>query len=190
MPTWYSTVFAEPTVRNCETCGSNMIPYPLSTGSKCGDPMYFNFECNSTTGQVQFKVPGGAYRVTSINPETLTFVIQLKEADCSSRSLIPPLDPPFRIIDVCKEVGTDHFGSEMSLKNSIEVEISWDPPSEPACTSSADCKDWPNSTCGTRDGMRRCFCNENFKWNSSSLNCTQGEDSVHQVSYQICLLGR
>ncbi|WJZ99594.1 hypothetical protein VitviT2T_018022 [Vitis vinifera] len=164
----------KPTVRNCETCGSNMIPYPLSTGSKCGDSTYFNFECNNTTGQVQFKVPGGAYRVTSINPETLTFVIQLKEADCSSRSLIPPLNPPFHLTDVCKEVGTDNFGSEMSLKNSIEVEISWDPPLEPVCTSSADCKDWPNSTCGTRDGTRRCFCNENFKWNSSSLNCTQG----------------
>eukprot|EP00261_Vitis_vinifera_P037743 XP_019078986.1 PREDICTED: G-type lectin S-receptor-like serine/threonine-protein kinase At4g03230 isoform X2 [Vitis vinifera] len=172
----------KPTVRNCETCGSSMIPYPLSTGSKCGDPMYFNFECNSTTGQVQFKVPGGAYRVTSINPETLRFVIQLKEADCSSRSLIPPLDPPFRITDACKEVGTDHFGSEMSLKNSIEVEISWDPPSEPACTSSADCKDWPNSICGTRDGMSRCFCNENFKWNSSSLNCTQGVKPADQKS--------
>ncbi|RVW57774.1 G-type lectin S-receptor-like serine/threonine-protein kinase [Vitis vinifera] len=164
----------KPTVRNCETCGSNMIPYPLSTGSKCGDSTYFNFECNNTTGQVQFKVPGGAYRVTSINPETLTFVIQLKEADCSSRSLIPPLNPPFHLTDVCKEVGTDNFGCEMSLKNSIEVEISWDPPLEPVCTSSADCKDWPNSTCGTRDGTRRCFCNENFKWNSSSLNCTQG----------------
>ncbi|RVW18001.1 G-type lectin S-receptor-like serine/threonine-protein kinase [Vitis vinifera] len=164
----------KPTVRNCETCGSNMIPYPLSSGSKCGDSTYFNFECNSTTGQVQFKVPGGAYRVTSINPETLTFVIQLKEADCSSRSLIPPLNLPFHLTDVCKEVGTDNFGSEMSLKNSIEVEISWDPPLEPVCTSSADCKDWPNSTCGTRDGTRRCFCNENFKWNSSSLNCTQG----------------
>eukprot|EP00261_Vitis_vinifera_P037742 XP_019078985.1 PREDICTED: G-type lectin S-receptor-like serine/threonine-protein kinase At4g03230 [Vitis vinifera] len=162
------------TLRNCETCGSNMIPYPLSTGSKCGDSTYFNFECNNITAQVQFKVPGGPYRVTSINPETLTFVIQLKEADCSSRSLIPPLNPPFHLTDVCKEVGTDNFGSEMSLKNSIEVEISWDPPLEPVCTSSADCKDWPNSTCGTRDGTRRCFCNENFKWNSSSLNCTQG----------------
>ncbi|KAL6330201.1 hypothetical protein AAG906_040122 [Vitis piasezkii] len=139
----------ESTVRNCQTCGSNMIPYPLSTGSKCGDPMYFNFECNITTGQVQFKVPGGTYRVTSINPETLTFVIQLKESDCSSRSLIdkiPPLNPPFHMTNVC---------------------------TVPVCTSSADCKDWPNSNCRTQNGTTKCFCNEKFKWNGSSLDCTQ-----------------
>ena len=101
-----------------------MIPYPLSTGSKCGDPMYFNFECNITTGQVQLKVPGGTYRVTSINPETLTFVIQLKESDCSSRSLInkiPPLNPPFHMTNVCTVVKIDNFGSEKSLENSIEI---------------------------------------------------------------------
>ena len=177
MFTWDFLVFTEPTKRNCENCGSNMIPYPLSTGSKCGDPMYSNFECNTTTGQVWFQVPGGPYRVTSIDPESLTFEIQLKDADCSSRSLnnkIPPLDPPFRMTGVCKEVGTDNSGSKMSLKkNGIVVEISWKPSLEPVCTSSADCKDWKNSTCRTRMGMRRCFCNENFAWNSSSLNCVQ-----------------
>eukprot|EP00261_Vitis_vinifera_P037744 XP_019078987.1 PREDICTED: G-type lectin S-receptor-like serine/threonine-protein kinase At4g03230 isoform X1 [Vitis vinifera] len=167
----------ESTVRNCQTCGSNMIPYPLSTGSKCGDPMYFNFECNITTGQVQLKVSGGTYRVTSINPETLTFVIQLKESDCSSRSLIdkiPPLNPPFHMTNVCTVVKIDNFGSEKSLENSIEIEISWDPPLEPVCTSSADCKDWPNSNCRTQNGTTKCFCNEKFKWNGSSLDCTQG----------------
>ncbi|KAJ9686788.1 hypothetical protein PVL29_015575 [Vitis rotundifolia] len=156
----------ESTVRNCQTCGSNMIPYPLSTGSKCGDPMYFNFECNITTGQVQFEVPGGTYRVTSINPETLTFVIQLKESDCSPRSLIdkiPPLNPPFHTTNVCTVVKIDNFGSEKSLENSIEIEISWDPPMEPVCTSSADCKDWPNSNCRTQNGTTKCFCNEKFK---------------------------
>ena len=64
-----------------------MISYPLSTGLNCSDLMYSNFECDTTTGQVQFKVPGGDYRVSSIDPETLTFEIQLKVADCSSRSL-------------------------------------------------------------------------------------------------------
>ena len=31
------------TVRNCEPCGTNVIPYPLSTGPNCGDPMYIAF---------------------------------------------------------------------------------------------------------------------------------------------------
>ena len=31
--------------------------------------------------------------------------------------------------------------SYLTLKNYVEIEISWDPPLEPACTSSADFKD-------------------------------------------------
>ena len=94
MFSWDFLVFTEPTTRNCETCGSNMIPYPLSNGSKCGDPNshVLHFECDTTTAQVWFKVPGGAYRVILAS---LTFEIQLKDAHCSSRSLnnkIPPLD--------------------------------------------------------------------------------------------------
>uniref|UniRef100_A0A2N9G4Q8 Receptor-like serine/threonine-protein kinase n=1 Tax=Fagus sylvatica TaxID=28930 RepID=A0A2N9G4Q8_FAGSY len=41
----------EQTVRNCNPCGTNMIPYPLSTSSNCGDPMYFSFYCNTTSGE-------------------------------------------------------------------------------------------------------------------------------------------
>lgn len=26
--------------RNCGTCGTNLFPYPLSTGEDCGDPLY------------------------------------------------------------------------------------------------------------------------------------------------------
>ena len=159
-----------------------MIPYPLSTGPKCGDPMYSNFECNTTTGQVLFKGPGGSYRVTRINPETLTFVIQLKVADKKDSNYSSPsfvgqilqLNPPFRsFFNVSK---TNNSVSNMPLKNSVEVEISWDPPPEPECNSSEDCKDWPNSNCTTRQHKRRCFCNKNFHWNGRDLNCTQGED--------------
>jgi hypothetical protein len=46
---------------------------------------------------------------------------------------------------------------------------------EPSCTSSRDCKDWPNSTCnrGT-DGKKRCLCNGSFQWDGSNSNCTKG----------------
>ncbi|XP_057516324.1 G-type lectin S-receptor-like serine/threonine-protein kinase At4g03230 isoform X2 [Amaranthus tricolor] len=39
------------TSRGCHPCGTNSIPYPLSTSSDCGDPSYFNFRCNKKTGQ-------------------------------------------------------------------------------------------------------------------------------------------
>ncbi|XP_030930946.1 G-type lectin S-receptor-like serine/threonine-protein kinase At4g03230 [Quercus lobata] len=69
----------EPTVQNCEPCGTNMIPYPLSTSSNCGDPMYFSFNCNTTSGQVSFKALSGTYRVTSIDQNTSKFFIQVKD---------------------------------------------------------------------------------------------------------------
>nr|POF18398.1 g-type lectin s-receptor-like serine/threonine-protein kinase [Quercus suber] len=53
----------ESTVRNCKPCGINVIPYPLSTRPNCGDPMYFSFECNNSTGQLSFKSPTGTYQV-------------------------------------------------------------------------------------------------------------------------------
>lgn len=161
-----------------------MIPYPLSTGPNCGDPMYSNFECNITTGQVEFKVPDDALRVTSIHPGKLRFEVQLKDADCNPRSLndkIPQLSPPFHVTEACREVRT---------KDGVVIEISWDPPLEQVCTSSADCKDLQNSTCTTKNETRRCFCNENFEWNSSSLNCVPGEDVVHilysQIPFWLC----
>ena len=72
-------ISAEPTVQNCWPCGTNMIPYPLSTSSNCGDPMYFSFNCNTTSGQVSFKALSGTYRVTSIDQNTSKFFIQVKD---------------------------------------------------------------------------------------------------------------
>lgn len=113
-----------------------MIPYPLSTGPECGDPMYSNFECNTSTRQVLFKVAGCSYRVTRIDPEILTFVLQMrvtdmKDVNCSSPSFIHQirgLKPPFHSSWNASNVSkTDSFASNMALENSIEVEISWDP---------------------------------------------------------------
>jgi len=162
--------FAESTVRNCEPCGTNLIPYPLSTSPNCGDPMYFSFYCNTSSGQVSFKALSGTYRVATINPGTRKFVIQVKHAENlnarnSRENLKLNQSLPFN-----KPIWTSssNFSSE-------EVEISWIPPQEPNCTLSKDCKDWPNSTCNiTSDGKRRCLCNQNFRWNGSTLNCTGG----------------
>ncbi|KAL4361221.1 hypothetical protein GQ457_04G004880 [Hibiscus cannabinus] len=158
----------ESTKRSCETCGTNLIPYPLSTGPKCGDATYRSFRCNVTSGEVTFDVPSGNYRVTSIDPETRKFVIQTNDAnDCKAGNLSDdffhfkqPL--PFHVTSRC---------------TTGEVEIGWDPPLQPICSSPTDCKDWPNSTCNvTSVGTKRCLCNTNFRWDNSNLNCTEDDD--------------
>ncbi|CAK9161395.1 unnamed protein product [Ilex paraguariensis] len=49
------------TVRDCEPCGNNIIPYPLSTGPTCVDPLYYSFYCDDSTGQVLFRAVSGNY---------------------------------------------------------------------------------------------------------------------------------
>ncbi|PON40691.1 S-locus glycoprotein [Trema orientale] len=71
----------ELTARSCEACGTNLIPYPLSIGPNCGDPLYYSFHCNNSDGQVGFETPSGTFRVTSINPDTRTFFIRIKDDD-------------------------------------------------------------------------------------------------------------
>ncbi|KAF3973133.1 hypothetical protein CMV_003419 [Castanea mollissima] len=127
----------EPTVQNCEPCGTNMIPYPLSTSSNCGDPMYFSFNCNTTSGQVSFKAPSGIYRVTSIDQNTTKFFIQVK--DVGSLRLNHSL--PFN------QTTPRNSSSNVFSGVTDEVEIVWEPPLEPICNLSTDCKDWPHSTC-------------------------------------------
>jgi hypothetical protein len=156
--------FAESSVRNCEPCGTNLIPYPLSTGPNCGDGMYFYFDCNNSTGQVSFKAPSGTYRVASIDPATQTFVIQVKQVgyDKNSRAT--------QLLDDSLPFIESNFSSGVEA----EVEISWKTPNEPSCTSSRDCKDWPNSTCSrAADEKKRCLCNNgSSQWDGSNLNCT------------------
>ncbi|KAJ9686797.1 hypothetical protein PVL29_015581 [Vitis rotundifolia] len=155
----------------------NLIPYPLSTGPNCGDPMYFNFRCDNVTDQVWFALPNGSYQITSITPERSKFLIQVNDIDnCEAQNSqdkkILQLNPPFGIASWCN-ADTGNSSSSMSMKGQYEIEISWNPPPEPVCTSATDCKDWPNLSCRMQNRTRRCFCNQNFKWNTSSLNCTQ-----------------
>ncbi|XP_050248123.1 G-type lectin S-receptor-like serine/threonine-protein kinase At4g03230 isoform X13 [Quercus robur] len=154
----------EPTVQNCKPCGTNMIPYPLSTSSNCGDPMFFSFNCNTTSGQVSFNAPSGTYRVTSIDQNTTKFFIQVK--DVGSLRLNQSL--PFN------QTTPRNSSSNVSSRVRDDVEIVWEPPLEPLCNLSADCKDWPHSTCKSAiDGKRRCLCTKSFGWDGTKLSCTQ-----------------
>ena len=174
-------IFAESTTRNCEPCGTNMIPYPLSTEPNCGDPKYFSFYCDNSTGQVSFKTPSGTYRVVSIDPSTRKFVILVKNAgyDRNSRGILQLNGLlPFNKTSLLM-ADSGNYSSEVK----DEEEISWKLPLEPTCTSFIDCKDWPNSTCNVAsDGQSRCLCIENYLWNGSNLNCTKGEDAISHAS--------
>ncbi|XVE92858.1 hypothetical protein REPUB_Repub01dG0139300 [Reevesia pubescens] len=171
----------EPTVRNCETCGTNLVPYPLSTGPKCGDPTYSSFYCNNYTDQLSFMTPSGNYNIIRVNPEARIFVIQMQAEErdncddmVSSESKILQLSQssPFNVSSSCSS-GLGNFTTDSPLNGKFEVEISWKPPLEPTCTSSSDCKDWPHSTCNkTGNGQKRCLCNTTFRWDGSALNCT------------------
>ena len=157
--------FAETTVKNCEPCGTNLISYPLSISSNCGDPMYFRFDCNTTIGLVSFKAPSGTYRVTGIDPNTQMSLIQVK--DGRSPQLNQSL--PFNL------TSPRNSSSKNSSEVTGDVEIVWEPPLEPTCNLPADCKDWPHSTCkSARDGKRRCLCTISFQWDGAKSNCTKG----------------
>ncbi|XP_030930943.1 G-type lectin S-receptor-like serine/threonine-protein kinase At4g03230 [Quercus lobata] len=154
----------EPTARNCVPCGTNMIPYPLSTSSNCADPMYYSFDCNTTTGQVSFKAPSGTYRVSGIDPNTQKFFIQVEDG----RSLRLNQSLPFNL------TSPRNSSSNVSSNITNDVEIAWDPPLEPICNLTADCLDWQHSSCkSASDGKKRCLCTVSFRWDGTNLSCTQ-----------------
>ncbi|KAJ6421906.1 hypothetical protein OIU84_026940 [Salix udensis] len=170
--------------KSCEPCGINVIPYPLSNGSDCGDPMYSSFDCDTPTGKLSFKTQNGTYNVTTIDQDKRTFAIQDKDVDhcnSSTRGQMREfnLSLPFKMNAKprCDTVA-GNLGSNISSQGLVEIVIGWEPPPEPVCTSSADCEDWPNSTCKnvTGSGKMRCHCNSNFRWDGMALNCAQDVD--------------
>lgn len=144
--------------------------------------MYFNFNCNLASGQVNFEAAGGTYKVKFIDSEARKFYIQTKEpGDCGDKNWITKAlqlnqSSPFRVTSWCNFKETN-LEENFSLKPSNEVEISWEPPLEPICSSTTDCKDWPYSTCNmSKDGNKRCLCITDFHWNGWILNCTTGNN--------------
>lgn len=82
------------------------------------------------------------------------------------------------------------FSPDLSFRGGDDVEIAWEPPLEPSCSSSTDCKDWPHSICSaTLDGAKRCLCTASSKWDSRSLNCTQGKHAFTMPNYAMIILG-
>ncbi|XP_027348569.1 G-type lectin S-receptor-like serine/threonine-protein kinase At4g03230 isoform X1 [Abrus precatorius] len=180
----------ESTGRSCGTCGTNFIPYPLGTGPNCGDPKYFSFHCNISTGELDFETPAGIYPVISINSETQKFLIHRENAlycDRSDKFLVLNQSFPFHFTGNCY-ADPSTFSSNAPLKHGIEIELSWQLPLEPICSSLLDCEDWPNSTCNTTsDGKKRCLCNKNFLWDGLKLNCTLESNHSYQSERHLSL---
>ncbi|KAG4968727.1 hypothetical protein JHK87_034378 [Glycine soja] len=157
-----------PTAKTCEPCGTYEIPYPLSTGPNCGDPMYNKFNCTKSTGHVNFMMPKGiSYQVTGIEEDTRTFFIHTDASySCSSRrdqNNTPNL--PFNVVDCIQDFGI--------------VKFSWQPAPEPPCNRPMDCMNWPHSTCReTSEGGTRCHCDLKYRWNNSIMSCTQDRAST------------
>ncbi|XP_057455419.1 G-type lectin S-receptor-like serine/threonine-protein kinase At4g03230 [Lotus japonicus] len=163
------------TAKSCAPCGTYVIPYPLSTGPNCGDPMYSKFNCDYTKGQVSFMMSGGkSYRVTWIDEGARKFYIQTNDSDsdhCDSSSSYQSYKPssPFNVTNWC-------FSKD-------EIEVTWLPAPQPTCNKSRDCNHWLHSTCtpSNTEGVRRCLCNSNYLWNTSSYSCIQ-ESSSHSTN--------
>ncbi|XP_027185994.1 G-type lectin S-receptor-like serine/threonine-protein kinase At4g03230 isoform X2 [Cicer arietinum] len=163
-----------PTPRSCEPCGTKIVPYPLSTGSNCGDITYFNFRCITSTGQLTFFNTTTAnntvsYKVIRVTPSTRKFTIQNEDNSfnpyCESKlhqNLI--VSSPFRLTN-------DNPCSE-------QVDISWEPPSkEPKCANPVDCIGWKYSTCSKGN---KCVCNQNYYWSGENLTCNEKKESIQR----------
>lgn len=177
--------FAEVTRRNCRPCGPNVIPYPLSSEPHCGDSSYYSFACNDSTGEVSFQTLNGSYPVIDIDIDNRTFVIQVHEENSCDNTKKPGTQVawlnqslPFHPINRCYNTEKLQNRTSGQARYGIRM-IMWEPPLEPTCITSADCEDWPNSSCNMiGQGKRRCLCNQYYKWDGLVLNCTTGVDHL------------
>ncbi|KAI3465665.1 hypothetical protein Pfo_022328 [Paulownia fortunei] len=178
------------TTRICKPCLANSIPYPLSIGPDCGDPLYYSFYCNNSSGEIRFLALSGKYQVIGIYKEKRRFVILVdsESADtCSARNLSSQIlklnqSLPFTVTNWCY-ADPSNSSPEPEVRVGSQIEIGWEPPLEPTCDLSTDCKDIPNSDCHDKgNGQRRCYCNHNYQWDDSIANCAEawaklGKDS-------------
>ncbi|ESW03779.1 hypothetical protein PHAVU_011G041400 [Phaseolus vulgaris] len=174
---WVNTADIAPTARSCEPCGTYAIPYPLSTGPNCGDPLYNKFNCTKSTGKVSFMMPGGiSYPVTWIDEDTRVFFIQPDYNNSFDSSFNPrnSFDFPFSVTKYTEGV----------------IQINWLPAPEPPCSKLIDCINWPNSTCrATGEGESRCYCDSNYIWNNTIMRCTREAPSGnHSTRLKLILL--
>ncbi|CAN0914724.1 G-type lectin S-receptor-like serine/threonine-protein kinase At4g03230 [Linum grandiflorum] len=170
-----SDIVAELTIRDCKPCGTNTIPYPLSTGPTCGDPIYSSFTCNNNTGLLTFKAINVSYIVTRIDRQLQKFFIQVDDEYCTNNIIELDRSLPFTIKGGCNAESVNlKLGRFQGGKVSQEMEIVWELPSEPLCNSEEDCESWPNSSChqvGDESGDKRCVCSGNSRWDGVNATC-------------------
>lgn len=67
-------VTAASAATRCPDCGSNPVPYPLSSSPTCGDPSY-RIQCGAE-GSLSFPTLNNSYPITTIHAATQRLVIQ------------------------------------------------------------------------------------------------------------------
>ncbi|KAL5999604.1 hypothetical protein ACLOJK_037889 [Asimina triloba] len=155
---------------------NSSLPFHISNNNtvlllNCSDAAPDNmlhFDCSSSSPCHRYIREG---RAPCFNPEACCSYVAGNSASSTAH-----------YVGVSKS-GCSAYTSIINLNSSVDVvhwqeglEIQWDAPREPVCDSSKDCNDWPNSSCktdGTGNDMKRCFCNENFQWDDSLMNCSQ-----------------
>ncbi|GAB2212485.1 hypothetical protein Droror1_Dr00020456 [Drosera rotundifolia] len=70
------TVVLSTAVTHCPPCGNTTVPYPLSTGSNCGDQDY-KVQCDA--GTLKFPSANNSYVISSVDPDTQKIVIEPAE---------------------------------------------------------------------------------------------------------------
>ncbi|CDP16410.1 unnamed protein product [Coffea canephora] len=168
------------TSSDCQTCGKNIVPYPLATGHNCGDPSYRSFTCDESTGQLFFFTSDNRYEVININKDDRKFVIQvnsLRAENCAARTSVGRVlqlnqSLPFSVTNWCYNESLT-FSDHPSVQHEQGIQISWNPPFEPICSSPTECQDWPDSSCAATaiHDQKRCLCNSNYKWDNLALKC-------------------
>ncbi|XP_077244231.1 G-type lectin S-receptor-like serine/threonine-protein kinase At4g03230 isoform X2 [Tasmannia lanceolata] len=135
------------TGRSCQNCGTNIIPYPLSTGPNCGDPTYRSFQCDINTSKLHFNAPDGySYAVKNINPKTRRFVIQLNDTSFCWK-------PGFQRNDLHLN---DSLPFNLTNSNTVLLLNCSTPPPSPTfnCSSSSVCRKYTEKA--TCFDQRRC----------------------------------
>ncbi|XP_060959411.1 G-type lectin S-receptor-like serine/threonine-protein kinase At4g03230 [Cannabis sativa] len=177
--------------KSCKACGANIIPYPLSTSSDCGDPLYSDFTCDTNSGEVFFQALHHKYRVTNIDPVHRKFTVQLtEELGCTASVQMLNQSLGYTVSRGCSSLQSSivpNMFPFFSRAQIIELEIQWNKPLRPPCKTTSDCDEIVNSDCNDakEDGSRRCTCLKHFTWDSESLTCiyegTGGRIEVNQA---------
>ncbi|MED6204997.1 hypothetical protein PIB30_013993 [Stylosanthes scabra] len=161
-----------------------MVPYPLRTGPNCGDPIYFNFTCNNSTGTLIFSTTtsiGTHHVVTNMDVDSRTFDIKVDpsttycghERFVSGTNKTLQIQFPYKVTNAC--LAQD------------EVQVTWLPPREPICTDSVDCEGWKHSRCKRTRNEKRCICDTDYHWDGVSLQCIEGSEGISKTHIPLIL---